>query len=34
MFEVTNTAWGLAAMFMTIGVIFTGREILKKWRHK
>lgn len=34
MFEVTNTAWGLAAMFMTIGVIFSVREVVKWLRRK
>ena len=29
MFEVTNSAFLLAAMFTTIGVIFTVREVVK-----
>ena len=34
MFEVTNTVWGLAAMFTTIGVIFAAREVAKWLRRK
>ena len=34
MFEVTNTAFVLAGMFLAIGVIFSVREVVKKWRKK
>ena len=34
MFEVTNTAFVLAGMFLAIGVIFSVREVLRWLRRK
>ncbi len=34
MFEVTNTAFVLAGMFLAIGVIFAVREVVKWLRRK